>query len=99
MTKSSRHARLNSTFSRNRVQRNPLETILVVCGGVKTEPKYFESVRRHYKVPTLQIDVYSEGKDPSWLVRYAINLRDIRARAAKKSLRRGEIGLPPYDDV
>ncbi len=50
--------------------REPLQRILIICEGKKTEPVYFES----FRVPSVRIKVLGLGRDPLTLVKQAKQL-------------------------
>jgi hypothetical protein len=59
-----------------RAPRRPsLPQILVVCNGVRTEPRYFEGLRNHLRRHTFKIKIVSKGVSPRQLVEHAIDLR------------------------
>ena len=70
-----RRARQNS--GRRKPKRRPSgDIILIVCGGAKTEPSYFEGLRERWKLHSAQ--VHAMGRDPLRVVERAIRLRDDR---------------------
>lgn len=56
--------------------REPADRILIVCGGVVTEPGYFEGLRQFHRNPAIKVEIKQKGVDPASLVRHAIRLRD-----------------------
>ncbi len=44
-------------LNRRQPTRNPIQKIVIACEGSKTEPGYFESIRRELRLRTLQIIV------------------------------------------
>jgi hypothetical protein len=67
--------------SRQRRQafREPRLRLLVVCGGVRTEPAYFRGLKRYARNPAIEIRVRSKGWAPSDLVKYARSIAPIGA--------------------
>jgi len=74
----------------------PRECVLIVCEGAKTEPQYFEALRKELRLLTVEVEVEGEdcGSSPISVVDYAISLREERARQAQQSL-----PVVPYDAV
>jgi hypothetical protein len=56
--------------------REPADRILIVCGGVVTEPGYFEGLRQFHRNPAIKVVIKRKPVDPASLVRYAVTLRD-----------------------
>lgn len=72
------------TRRENHVKRRPPSRqsrtrVLVVCGGVRTEPAYFTGLKSRERNPAVHIQVIAKGVDPETLVRHAA---EKRARAA-----------------
>jgi len=62
-------------LQRNRPAREPYDRVLIVCEGEKTEPVYFEELRKTYRLSTANIEVTpASGSDPLSVVKYAKNL-------------------------
>ena len=59
---------------RRRGRRNPLDRILIVCEGEKTEPNYFEEIRQGLRLPSANIRVYHEHTNPLRMVEDAEQL-------------------------
>lgn len=55
--------------------RQPRTRVLVVCGGRRTEPDYFNGLKRRERNPAVCVKVLSNGVDPERLVRYATEMR------------------------
>lgn len=64
---------------RRRPSRQPRARVLIVCGGVRTEPDYFNGLKRRERNAAVHVKVIGKGVDPEALVRYAA---EKRARAA-----------------
>ncbi len=62
--------RRNATKRRS-AYRDPKEQILVTCGGIRTEPKYFEGLKKQARNPAVKVKIISDGVDPQRLVDYA----------------------------
>lgn len=56
-----------------RIQR---QAILVVCGGVQTEPRYFDGLKQAYRNTAVNITIKKKGACPEDVMRYALKLRD-----------------------
>lgn len=70
--------------------------ILIVTEGAKTEPKYFEAVRRCLGLRTTEVKVLrGDGNDAVSVVSTAIQVRDERRR----EVRRGASQVVAFDDV
>lgn len=51
--------------------------VLVVCGGVATEPAYFRGLKKDRRNPAVKVVVEAKGVDPVSLIRFAAQKRDI----------------------
>lgn len=71
--------RRENDVRRRRPTRQPRTRLLVVCGGARTEPDYFNGLKRRERNPAVHVKVIDKGVDPETLVRYAA---EKRARAA-----------------
>lgn len=60
---------------RRRAYRVDTSQVLVVCGGVSTEPTYFNGLRRLLRNPAVKVKIASQGIDPKKLVEHAASLR------------------------
>jgi hypothetical protein len=49
--------------------------VLVVCGGTRTEPDYFEGLKKARRNPAVQVKVLGKGIDPEQLVTHAHKIR------------------------
>jgi hypothetical protein len=49
--------------------------VLVVCGGVRTEPEYFNGLKQRERNPAVRVKVIGKGVDPESLVRHAVQMR------------------------
>jgi hypothetical protein len=68
-------ARRENSGARRPPTRTPLTRILVVCGGEKTEPVYFQGLKRLRRLPSVQIDVTNHRGDPDRVVAHAVAKR------------------------
>jgi hypothetical protein len=69
-------------------------TFLIVTEGEKTEPHYFEALRKRLGLSSAEVVVvHPEGTDPLTLTKEAAALREARKQQAKTSL------LAAYDEV
>lgn len=85
--------RQQAKFERKLNQRASYDRILIVCEGGKTEPLYFEEIRKTYRLQTANIKVLPSqlGTEPVQVVKSAKELflngdafRGIRPRAFEK---------------
>lgn len=71
----------------------PRTSILIVCEGEKTEPIYFEALRRLLSLTAVEVELASDcGSDPLSVVNHAIKLKDNRAAQYKKLLKFSDYG-------
>lgn len=61
---------------RRRPFRQSADRILVVCGGMVTEPVYFDGVKHCYRNAAVKIVVKKAGLSPVQLVAHAVVVRD-----------------------
>jgi hypothetical protein len=69
-----RHSREKSARApaRKRGNRPRYQRVLIVCEGTKTEPKYFNDIRKQNRVPTAHVHVIpADGTQPSQVVESA----------------------------
>jgi len=71
-------------LKRARASRDLNKMFLVVCEGEKTEPRYFEDVRRCERIRGITVKCVGLGIDPVGIVTMAERLRSERSRAARK---------------
>ncbi|MBI3921325.1 MAG: RloB domain-containing protein [Armatimonadetes bacterium] len=76
------------SFQRRRAYREPRACILIVCEGEKTEPTYFEALRRELRLTPVEVEVSGEecGSAPTSVVDYALK----RKQERPQEVRRGE---------
>jgi|SRR5579859_295043 len=68
-----RHPRTAASYARRGPQREPYDVVLIVCEGAKTEPHYFEGLKRAWRLSSANIHVQStNASDPPNLVAYAV---------------------------
>jgi hypothetical protein len=67
--------RRENSSSRRAPFREPRKQILIVCGGTRTEPDYFEGLKRSRRNPAVQVKVVGKGIDPEQLVAHAHRVR------------------------
>lgn len=92
-----RKGRPKRSFKRRPEHRSPIESILVVCEGKKTEKNYFEALITYLQLRRTQlydIRVEGQGAVPITVVEKAIVLRDSRQTEAASSP-----VVEPYDHV
>lgn len=51
--------------------------VLIVCGGVATEPAYFRGLKKDRRNPAVRVVVEAKGVDPASLIRFAAQKRDM----------------------
>lgn len=56
--------------------REPNKSLLLVCGGEITEPRYFDGLKRAFRNPAVRVCVRKKGVDPLSLVEHATVVRD-----------------------
>lgn len=68
---------------------------MIVCEGAKTEPNYFQALKRNLRSGTLAIEIYGEecGSDPISVVKFAKKLQGEAKRRMKRTLE------PAYDEI
>ncbi len=84
----SRKHRKTESYKRRQGSKEPRKSILIVSEGSKTEPIYFNSLRRILRLAMVEVDIVGEGAAPITVVDRAIELREERRRQAKRSLRK-----------
>ena len=82
-----RKARTRAALRRRRPKFVPRQSVLIVCEGAKTEPNYFDGLRRHLRLSPVEVVVVGEecGSDPVSVVREAKKRRKDRIAEAKTS--------------
>jgi hypothetical protein len=65
---------------RRRHAHRAARSVLVVCGGTRTEPDYLDGMRRAYRRASLKITVLSKARHPEGLVEHA---RSVSRRASE----------------
>ena len=85
----------NSISRKVKVQKKYNEYILVVTEGEKTEPIYFNALRKAERIITAKLEVCCSeyGSNPLSVVDYAIDLKRENLRANKRD------GEPKYDVI
>ena len=66
-----RRPRSAKTYRRKGAIREPYDVVLIVCEGEKTEPGYFEGLKKAYGLSGANIKVFGEGSDPVSIVKHA----------------------------
>jgi hypothetical protein len=68
-----RKPRSARTYRRKQEVRESYDVVLIVCEGKKTEPEYFEGLKRAYRLSGANIKVVpGDGNDPVSIVKYAL---------------------------
>ena len=81
-----RKHRNTDSYKRREGSKEPRKSILIVCEGIKTEPIYFNSLRKNLQLSMVEVKVVGEGAAPITVVDRAIELRQERKHLAKRSL-------------
>lgn len=67
-----RRPRSARTYRRKGAIREPYDVVLIVCEGEKTEPGYFDGLKRAHRLSSANIKIVSgEGSDPVSIVKHA----------------------------
>ncbi len=80
----SRRSRNVKSLRRRQPSVSGRASVLIVCEGAKTEPRYFEGLRKHLRLSTLEVEVVGEGAAPITIVDRAIEMRDTRKHEVKR---------------
>jgi hypothetical protein len=68
-----RPKRSAASYRRREAVREPYDRVLLVCEGKKTEPYYFEGLRIHYALNSVNISIRpADGSDPVSIVQFAL---------------------------
>ena len=68
-----RKPRSARTYRRKEEVRESYDVVLIVCEGKKTEPEYFEGLKRAYRLSGANIKVVpGDGNDPVSIVKHAL---------------------------
>lgn len=59
------------SYKRPEAYREPYDSVLIVCEGIKSEPNYLKGLRNYYQLSTANIEIIGKGIDPLGLVKYA----------------------------
>ena len=96
--RNSRNGRFRNADSLKRPKHHlqPRESILIICEGKETEPRYFRSFREMYKLELVEIEIIGEGAAPITVVDRALEIREEREEEAKK---KGFFTKPKFDEV
>jgi hypothetical protein len=81
---SKKQQRIDS-YKRKQGFKEPHKSILIVAEGIKTEPIYFNSLKKKLRLPMINVEVVPAGAAPITVVDEAISLRNDRKKIAKKS--------------
>lgn len=67
--------RQKQKLERKKAKRAPYDRILIVCEGSKTEPKYFEEIRKFYKLQTANLRIMPSeyGTAPQQVINFAVD--------------------------
>ncbi len=67
-----RKERKAKSLRRRRAQKASYDVVLIVCEGEKTEPNYFNELKRAFRLSNANIKVCGQGSDPLSVVDFAI---------------------------
>jgi len=67
-----RKERKASLLRRRRAMKDPYDVILIVCEGGKTEPNYFDELKRAFRLSNANVRICGLGADPLSVVEFAI---------------------------
>jgi len=67
-----RRARRADSLHRRRAKKSPYEVVLIVCEGGKTEPNYFNGLKKAFRINSANIRICGCGEDPLRVVKFAI---------------------------
>lgn len=84
--------RIKSTYQRRGPFREPRKAILIVCEGTKTEPLYFEYLKRKLRLQPLEMTIEGRGVRTLNLVERAIAVKTKRKESS-------DTFIDEYDDV
>jgi len=82
----SRKQRKIDEYKRREAFKEPRKSVLIVCEGEKTEPKYFRMLTSNLRLVMVEVKIVGEGAAPINVVDRAIELRGERKQLAKKSI-------------
>ncbi len=77
-------------YERQKAFKEPRKSILIVCEGEKTEPIYFNALKKRLRLVMVDVEIIGEGAAPINVVNRAISLREDRKIIANKSLTKTE---------
>lgn len=65
--------RREKELARKKANKEPYETLLIVCEDSKSSPNYFKEIIRHYKLNTANVNIQpSKGSAPISVVEHAL---------------------------
>jgi len=67
-----RKERKVESLRRRRAMKAPYDVVLIVCEGKKTEPNYFNELKKAFRLSNANIKVTGRGADPLSVVNFAI---------------------------
>ena len=67
-----RKERKIASLRRRRASIAPYDVVLIVCEGEKTEPNYFNELKKAFRLSNANVKVVGHGVDPLKIVGYAI---------------------------
>jgi len=65
-------------------RRQPRKSMLIVCEGQETEPRYFTSLKAMYKLKLVEIEIIGKGETPITVVNRALTMQEEREKDAEK---------------
>ena len=67
-----RKERKAELLRRRRATKDPYDVILIVCEGAKTEPNYFDELKKVFRLSNANVRICGRGADPLSVVDFAI---------------------------
>lgn len=67
-----RKERKAESLRRRQAMKAPYDVVLIVCEGGKTEPNYFNELKKAFRLSNANIKVCGRGADPLSVVNFAI---------------------------
>ena len=68
-------------LARREARRDPVDRVLIVCEGEKTEPNYFRDLIRKYRLTAANVTIAGAGADPLTVVEKAKALQEAERKA------------------
>ena len=81
----SRKQRRIDEYKRREAFKEPRKSILIVCEGKKTEPIYFDALKKKLRLAMVDIEIVGAGAVPITVVDRAVDLKKEKRRISKRS--------------